>query len=127
MDLTVRRADFGNEDQTWLGSAHGTDAARSVTLDMASFTEATHFPDGHLPSGLPLARLTGSDTYVPYDSAAAGTGAEVLRGFLLGSISAGDGTTNVQGAMIDHGRVIVANLPVAFTLPADSGLFTFVE
>ncbi|MEU0492569.1 head decoration protein [Nocardiopsis sp. NPDC006139] len=119
MDLSLKVEGYADDDATWLGSSHGTSSGRSATLDLTAFTEATHYPDGYLPSGLPLGRIMASGLYGPYDAAAT-DGTEVLAGFLLTACTATprDGaTTTVVGALLDHGRVKVANLPVAFTPP----------
>jgi hypothetical protein len=68
MILTPTTEAFTQEDQRWLGSAHGTDSARSVTLDTSAFTSGTHYPNGFFPSGLPLAKITASGLYGPYAS-----------------------------------------------------------
>lgn len=73
MDLSIRTETFGSGDQTWLGSAHGTDAAKPATLDQSAFTEGTHFPSGYIPSGTPLALITGTGLYGPYTVAGAGS------------------------------------------------------
>ena len=113
MDLSIRTETFANEDQSWLGSAHGTSAARSVTLDHSAFTEGTHYPDGYFPSGIALALVDGKA--VPYVSGG-GSGTGVLAGFLFTTIKATG--NDVVGALLDHGRVLVGNLPVAgFTAP----------
>lgn len=126
MDLKLRTEEWGHDDQSWLGSAHGTDAARPVTLDTSAFTKATHYPKGHFPSGIPLGRITATGLYGPYDSAAV-DGREALAGFLFTGVSApADGTTDVAAALFDHGRVITARLPVEFTPPAGNGHFIFV-
>jgi len=36
----------------WLSSEDGTDSRRTVTIDLANFTQATHAPNGYLPGGL---------------------------------------------------------------------------
>ena len=113
MDLSIRSETFGADDQTWIGASHGIDLARSITLDTSAFTEGTHYPDGYFMGGLPLSRLTATGLYVPYNDAGSG-GAEVLAGFLLGPVKApSDGTTDVGGALYEHGRVVEANLPIA--------------
>lgn len=113
MDLTLRTDTFGMDDQSWLGSRHGTNNAVPVTLDTSAFTEATHYPDGYFPSGLPLGRITADDTVGPYDGAAL-DGRESLAGFLLSPIKApADGTSDVVGAMLDHGKVVADRLPIA--------------
>mgnify|MGYP000054630221 CR=1 FL=1 len=58
MFLTQTSETFQNEDQSWLGSARGTDSTRSVTLKTSTFTSGTHYPNGYLPSGLALALPT---------------------------------------------------------------------
>lgn len=188
MDLTVRRDVEGRDDQSWLGSAHGTSSAQSATLLMSLFTAATHYPQGFFPSGLPLAKLasgpnagkygpqtdtgasrtvtdgattaasttvtsataaftvgdvgsgitggsipagttivsvtnattavlsaapTATATGVSLTIAAPASGLANLAGFLFTAVSAPKTATVVAGALLDHGRVIVAKLPLA--------------
>lgn len=113
MDLSVRTETFGQDDQRWIGAAHGIDLARSITLDTSAFTAGTHYPDGYIKSGTPLARITATGLYGPYDNAGAG-GLEVLAGFLLTPTKPGAvAATDVGGALYEHGRVVEANLPIA--------------
>lgn len=113
MDLSVTTETFGQDDQTWIGAAHGIDMARSITLDTSAFTEGTHYPDGYFLSGTPLGVITATGLYGPYDDVAV-DGRETLVGFLLTPIKApSDGTTDVGGALYEHGRVVEANLPIA--------------
>lgn len=65
MDLSLRRKNIGVDDQSWLGSSHGTDMNEPITLDTSAFTANTHYPDGYFKSGIPLARLA-SGLYGPY-------------------------------------------------------------
>lgn len=105
MDLTVKRASFGQDDQSWLGSAHGTQSTQSITLDVATFTRADHYPEGWLKSGLPLAK--SGDRYVLWTS-----GAD-LAGHLFTPVQApSNPATPVGGAILEHGRVIASKLPV---------------
>lgn len=109
---------FQNEDQSWLGSAHGTNAAPSITLDWSAFTAGTHFPNGYFPSGLALGKITATGLYAPYvDANVDGTG--VLAGFLLCSVDAPSTNIDVQGALLEHGRVIVAKLPIPSSVDAN--------
>lgn len=113
MDLTLKTESFGQDNQSWLGSAHGTDMARTITLDTSTFTAATHYPNGYFPSGLPLGKITASGKYGPYNNAAA-DGTETLAGFLLTAVKAPSvNTVDPQGALHIHGVVVEANLPVA--------------
>lgn len=104
-------------DQTWLGSLHGTDAARTLTIDPADFT--TRVRDRTIPSGTALALSSGK--VVPYDPAGAGDAAKLV-GFLLTDQPADRG--RVAAPVVDHVRVRVAGLPDAdFTVPpADKDL-----
>lgn len=131
MDLQPRTESFGVEDQTWLGSAHGTDAARTITIDVDTFTEATHFPNGYLPSGTPLGRITADGTYGLYDPNA-DDGRNVLEGFLFTTQRINAADALVVAPMLDHGKVILANLPFeiadAATAAADvEGRIIFVD
>lgn len=111
MDLSVERKSFTNPDLSWLGSRHGVANARPVTLKASAFT------DKDVKSGQPLS--VGSDGFaVPFAEG------EKLAGFCLDDASVKNGDAAV--ALLDHGRVIVENLPVEFTAPADAGQFVFV-
>lgn len=129
MDLSVRSEVFAGDDQTWLGSARGTSSARSITLDTSAFTAGTHYPGGVFPSGLPLGQITTTGLYGPWDAASV-DGRAVLAGFLLSPIKAGASTAvDVVGALLDHGRIIAANVPVTFdpvTVADATGQFIFV-
>ena len=110
MDLSLTVEGFADDDATWLGSSHGTSSGRNATLDVTAFTAATHYPDGYFPSGLPLTRLE-TGLYGPYE--AGGEPAATLAGFLLAPVRTPRGESEtVVGALLDHGRVKIANLPV---------------
>jgi hypothetical protein len=114
MNLNPTINTLGRDDQSWLGSAHGTNSARSITLAISAFTKATHYPNGYLPSGLPLGKYTSganSGLFGPY-TVGASDGSQTLAGFLF-TATATDGTSNPNGALLDHGKVIVANLPIS--------------
>lgn len=112
MDLTIRTETHGQDDQSWLGSSHGTDMARSVTLDTSAFTAATHYPAGFLKSGIPLGRITASGKFGPYNDANT-DGTQTLVGFLLSPVRVpADVNVDPQGALFIHGVVVEARLPV---------------
>ena len=81
MDLSVVTETFGQDDQSWIGAAHGIDLARSITLDTSAFTEATHYPDGYILSGTPLGRITATGLYGPYDNTTPATDGREVRGW----------------------------------------------
>ena len=66
MDLKVRTTTYLNEDQSWLGSAHATDTGETVTLALSTFDMVTEFPNGFIPSGVPLGKVTASGEYGRY-------------------------------------------------------------
>ena len=110
---------LGPGDQSWLGSAHGIHECRTETVNLAAFTQATHYPDGYIKSGTPVAEVGG--LLVPYDSAEATTaGAGVLAGHIFTDQPV-VGTQNFAVPVLDHGRVKAAKVPPganAFTPPA---------
>jgi hypothetical protein len=105
MDITVRSEAFGVEDRSWLGSAHGTEATRTITLDVSAFTAGTHYPDGYIPSGTVVARNDSSGMYEPYD------GDNTAAGFLFNSVAVTDGGADVGAPLLEHGMVIEDRLP----------------
>ena len=107
---------LGGGDQSWLGSTHGIANARTEILDISAFTLATHYPNGYIPSGLPVAKVGG--VLVPYDATEGTvTSAGILAGFVLTDHKV-DGTADFGVPLYDHGRVKVASLPISFVAPA---------
>lgn len=122
----LREESIGTGDQRWLGSTHGIYNTRTETFAAASLTEATHYPNGYVPSGLPVALVAGE--LVPHDAADA-AGAEVLTGFVYTDQQVLGGEVEGGVAVLDHGRVKVDLLPVAFDPDgvATTGQFVFVK
>jgi hypothetical protein len=109
---------LGAGDLSWLGSSHGLRNARPLPLNVSAFTAGTHYPNGYIPSGTPVAIV--SNLVVPYTSAEATTpGAGVLAGHILTDQRV-VGTGNFSVPVLDHGRVKTAKVPQgtdAFTAP----------
>jgi Bacteriophage lambda head decoration protein D len=115
MDLNIYKETFGQENQTWLDSEEGTDNAMSVTVDITKgFVAGTHYPNGYLPSGTPLGKVTASNKYGLYDDAAS-DGRQTLVGLLLTGQKVGTGDL-VAPLYTGPGRVNSALLP--FTVDA---------
>ncbi|MFI8853678.1 head decoration protein [Streptomyces sp. NPDC053499] len=113
MELSLKTTTYGVDDQSWLGSEHGTQATESITIDVSTLTAATHYPDGYIKSGIPLGLITASGKYGLYNDAAV-DGTETLVGFLFAAVPApSDNTIDVAGAMLTHGKVRESRLPVA--------------
>lgn len=110
MDLSVREETFHSEDRSWLASEHGFDVARTVTLDISAFTEADHFPDGHIPSGIVLGEIAATGLYGPYDDSLS-DGREVAVGLLRTSVPVRG--NDVGASMLVHAFVIEDRLPIA--------------
>lgn len=109
---------IGTGDQSWLASAHSLRNARTELLDISTFTEGTHYPNGYIPSGTPVAKVGG--VLVPYTSAeGTTTNAGVLAGHILTDQPV-VGTSDFAVPVLDHGRVKTAKVPAgsdAFTAP----------
>jgi hypothetical protein len=64
MNLSMDRETFSPpEDQTWLGSAHGTTTCKPITLD--GDVCLAEFPSGTIPSGIVLVYNTTTDLWEP--------------------------------------------------------------
>src|SRR5690625_694348 len=85
------------DDPSWLGSAHGVNATRSITLDVSKFTKSTHYPNGVIPSGTAVAKIAASGKYGP-----AGEDATDDVVFTFGSRRVSDGATSILEIVIAH-------------------------
>lgn len=104
----LRSEVIGTGDQSWLGSTHGLRNARTEVLDISTFTAGTHYPNGYIPSGFPVAIVAGM--LVPYDTTVGTTtGAGILAGHIL-TDQAVIGTTDFAVPLFDHGRVKAAKV-----------------
>jgi hypothetical protein len=67
-DISVSTTSFQVEKRSWLLSPHGTEpgATPSITLDVSAFTANVHYPNGYIPSGTNLAKITATGLYGPY-------------------------------------------------------------
>lgn len=112
----IRTESFGSGNLAWLGSAHALGNARTETVNVSAFTAGTHYPNGYLPSGLPVAEVAG--LLVPYDATEATvTGAGILAGHILFD-QVVVGAANFPVPLFDHGRVNTAKVPGTFAKPA---------
>jgi hypothetical protein len=93
IDISIRnRADLRNEDQRWIGNGGEPIApCRPIVLDRSAFDLVTDFPNGYIPSGVALAKLSASGLYVPY----AGSPSEVQT--LTRTSTAGTVTLTCEG------------------------------
>lgn len=120
VDITLQPTEtWVAENRSWLGSRDGTEVTQSITLATETFTEATHFADGYVPSGTVLGQITAvgatQGMFGPYDNAAS-DGRQTAVGFLFTSVKMRTGGPNVGGAI--HWRGVIRSAK----LPANSGL-----
>lgn len=100
----------------WLGSTHGIAECRTEVLDVSAFSSSVNYPDGYIPSGTPV-KLSGGKL-VPYTSANDGgddggggtNDLDVLAGHIFTDQQV-VGTDDFAVPLLDHGRVVVANVP----------------
>ena len=121
MDISVKTTVYQSEDRAWLASAHGTDATESITVFTAAFTRATHYPNGFIPSGMPVALITtgpGAGAYGPYNPALT-NGQQHVAGHLFSAVPVRDNPPATVGAALHwHGSVLVSRLPANHGLDA---------
>lgn len=119
MNIVPKIEKFGSGNQSWLGSAHGTESAQTCTLDISKFTG---FKD-YIPSGVPLKRADEGGKFEPVTQES-----DVLAGFLL-TDQPMDG--DQVAPYVWHGLIRAGNLPEkAFdvtTLTNPNPAFTILE
>lgn len=116
-DISVSTWNYQAEKRSWLLGPHGTEpgATPGCTLDVSAFTQATHYPNGYLLSGIVLGRLTATGKLAPL-LAANSDGSQTAVGILFGSVKIPnllDLTVDVGAAILVHGFVDAAKLPIA--------------
>lgn len=67
-DISVTTTSWQVEKRDWLLSPHGTGPGTnpSIVLDVSAFTANIYYPNGYIPSGTALAKITASGLYGPY-------------------------------------------------------------
>lgn len=99
--IATRTETFGGDDYRWLTSERGTDHPKSGTLDISTFTPGTDFPNGIVPSGLPVKFNAATGLHEKAD--AAGT-ADTLAGFVWHSVPLA-GTNDIVFALLTDATV----------------------
>lgn len=109
----------GAGDQSWLGSTHGIYDTITVVLDVSTFTAATHFPTGHMPSGTAL-NIANEKSAKPY------TGAAGEKLAFLYTDQAVVGAADFGAPVLAHGTIKLDRLPdQAFAPSNGAGAFVF--
>lgn len=119
-DGKVAKQSFQGAHKSHMRTRKGLATALSKTLAVSTFTKATHFPNGYIPEGMALGKITsGGDTgkYGRYDDAAT-DGRQVMVGLTLDRIdvinpnTGGDISTGFTVVAVQtEGDIITANLP----------------
>jgi len=94
---------YASGDFSWLLTTRGLDQAITGVIDISTFTQGTHFPNGYLPSGLPV-RIDDRDVVRPWADTA---GAKL--GFLKGDVEV-NGADDLNAAFLTHGDVKLAGV-----------------
>lgn len=112
--MALKREVISGGRKSWLGSKHGVSEAQTFEVNAEAFTGDV------VQSGTPVAVVGGK--LVPFNSGGS-DGSENLVGFVVEDNHVSEGEPNA--AVLLHGQVIVQNLPVEFTAPADPGQFIY--
>lgn len=119
MDLGPTVTAIVTDETDWDASSKGDGSARSIKLDIASFTSGTHYPDGYLLPGICIAKNTSTGKYVPYANAGAnGTGAPA--GFLSKRVKVTSGSATPGGVLKWEGVVKTSGLPTGHGMDASA-------
>lgn len=119
-DLQFETEDtFLNDDKSWIRRREALDDMQSITLDLTVFTLATHYPNGFIPSGLVLGKITATGLYGIYLPGAL-DGRQDARGHLGSSIDMTKvpATNKSVGALFWRGTVREVRLPANHALDA---------
>jgi len=116
------KLDLRNEDHRWIapGGISALADCDTVVLDRSAFDLAGDFPNGYVPSGVVLGKITSSGLYAPYDNALS-NGLEVAVGFLAVSVVMdrdNASTADELAALYWHGEVDESALPTNHGLDA---------
>lgn len=124
-DISVYTQQFPTENLSWDLSSLEVPYVGGGTLDVSTFNQAQHFPNGFIPSGTVLGKVTATGFLAPYLGTAT-NGSQTAVGILRGSVSAiqlnGTLKAKVGVAVLEAwGVVSVARLPFTASNAAAGG------
>lgn len=115
-DISVKTTVYQADKRSWLWGPHGTGPGDNpgIPIDLSTFSPSAHYPNGFIPSGIVLGKITASGRYGPFDATAT-DGRQTAVGHLFSSITVPTSTssTPVGGALFVHGFVDPTKLPIA--------------
>ncbi len=114
-DISLQTTTYQVGNKQWL--LQEPDVKLNVTLDISKFTSGTHYPNGYIPSGTVIGKITATGLFGPYDAAAA-DGRQNAYGLTYADVRAvlQNGSTAVKvgtGAVVNDSIVSVGKLPFA--------------
>lgn len=114
-DISVFSTPFQAENLSWDLSSPGVPYVESGTLDVSLFNAAQHFPNGFIPSGTVLGKVTAGGALGPYLDTA-GDGRQTAVGVLRASVQVlqptGVAKTKIGVAVMKaFGVISVSKLP----------------
>lgn len=116
-DISMQTTSYQVGNRRWLLSE--PDVKLNVTLDVTKFTASTHFPNGYIPSGTVIGKLTTGGLGAPYSDAAS-DGSQTAYGVTYGdaTVVRQDGST---AATVGISVVVYDCIISAGKLPFQSG------
>lgn len=111
-DISLQTTTYQVGNRQWL--LDEPDFKPNVTLDISKFTAGTHYPNGFIPSGTVLGKVTATGLFGPYDAVAT-DGRQTAYGLTYGDVRAvrQNGTTasKVGTGAVVSGAVSLSKLP----------------
>jgi hypothetical protein len=120
-DITVSTTTYSNGSRSWLlfeaDGVQGPVPRATGVIDFSKFTSGTHYPNGYLPAGLVLGKVTSGGRLAPYNDAAS-DGTQTAVGILYNDTPVPASTSQrVAVAYIDCFAVVSES-----RLPTNHGL-----
>lgn len=112
-DIGLQSSTYQVPNRTWHKSREGIGYKPNATLDITKFA-SDRYPNGFIPSGCVVGKVTATGLYGPYDNAAS-DGTEVAAGLTFGDVQVirKDGSTaaKVGTGLVVRGDVTASKLP----------------
>jgi hypothetical protein len=117
LDISLQSTTYQVGNRQWLWQE--PDVKLNVTLDISKFTAGTHFPNGYIPSGTVVGKLTSGGKFGPYNDAAS-DGTQTAYGITYGDarVTRQNGT---NAASVSISVVVNQAIVSAAKLPFQSG------
>lgn len=105
----MKEESFGGSDMSWLLNDDDIASARTELVDISTFTKNTHYPNGYILSGTPVAKVGG--VLIPFDTTVGTTtGAGVIAGHILTDQQT-DGVADFAVPLFAKGQVKASKVP----------------